>query len=117
METLKKYLSIGLVIILLFFIGYCFLLNSRLENVNTKLQEVNTEKDNLIKTNQSQQASITELENSSKSNQAFIQDKEAKQLKTKQGASQVKAEYRKATRESQAINEWSRVPLPPDLIK
>lgn len=117
MDTLKKYLSTGLVIILMFFVGYSYWLNSRLESINTKLKEVSTEKDNLVKTNQRQQASITELENSSKTNQAFIQDKEVKQNLTKQEASQVKADYRKAMRESQTIQEWSRVPLPPDLIE
>lgn len=115
MQSLNKYLSIGLGVIAVILLIYCLSLRNSRDNAVNSLDRANDQLNQLISSNINLKGSIDLLEQQAKQNRVYITELEAKRTETEKQATKLVQEFKVKKHENQTISSWANQPLPEGL--
>lgn len=115
MQSLNKYLLLGLVAISAILLICCLSLkNSRDDAVNS-LDRANDQLNQLINANVNLKGAIDLLEQQTQQNRKYITDLESRKTESVEQANKLSQEFKTKRHENQSISDWANTKLPGDL--
>ena len=112
MDTITKYLSIGLGAIAVALLIYCLSLRNDRDNALNKVDNLNAQLNTAITANINLQTSINSLEKEQEKNRAYIAGLEEQRTLTSKLALEELERFKNAKRTNQTVNNWADSKLP-----
>lgn len=112
MQSLNKYLLLGLVAISAILLIYCLSLKNSRDNAINKLDKANEQLNSLISTNSDLKNTISKLNEQAELNNKYVRELDKKRKDSEAKANELSDSFKKAKRTNPTINSWSNQPLP-----
>lgn len=117
MESLTKYLSIGLGAIAVTLLIYCLLLRNDRDEALNKIDSLNGQLNTVIAANLNLKGSIDLLEKQAEQNRSYITQLEDQKAVTTKKAMEELEKFKNAKKTNQTVNSWADVRLPNGLYQ
>ncbi len=112
MNTINKYLSIGLTVIAVILLIYCLSLRNSRDNAVNRLDKLNEQLNTLTATNKDLKVTINLLKMEAEQNNRYIVDLDNKRKESEFKANELLNRFRNDKRTNQTINTWANQSLP-----
>lgn len=112
MDTMTKYLSIGLGAIAVFLLVYCLMLRNDRDEALYRVESLNNQLNSAIVANLNLKTSIDSLEQEAEKNRLYITTLEEQKALTSKLAMEELEKFKNAKRTNQSVNNWADAKLP-----
>lgn len=117
MESLNKYLSVGLGAIAVLLLIYCLLLRNDRDNALSKIDGLNTQLDIAVTANVSLQSTVSAYKREQEATHKYITNLEIRKQETDNEYNRKTKEFRHVKNTNQNINTWANTKLPDGLCQ